>query len=183
MRTMQMFPGFILMTVACSICSASPAIGKIYSVKLLDVDGRTLSTVDKVVTVLVLTTRANLDKARQIGDRIPERCLGNPNYRMITVIEFGNIRTRVMQYLLSASVRRGLDSEAERLKTRYIAKGVNRDARTDIYAVADFNGHTAAQLDLQPSPEFRVLLLSREGALMRDWTKVPSAEEVATALP
>lgn len=88
-----------------------------------------------------------------------------------------------MQYLLSASVRRGADSEAKRLQTRYIAKGLSRDARRDIYAVADFNGQTAAQLDLQSSPEFRVLILSGDGVLMHNWTNVPSAEELAAALP
>jgi len=149
----------------------------------MDVDGRTLSTSDNIVTVLVLTTRTNLGKAREVGDRIPERCLGNPHYRMITVIQFGNTRTTLMQYLLKASVRHGLDAEAARLKARYMAKGLSRDARGDIYAVADFNGQTAAQLGLQPSPEFRVLILSGDGTLLRDWTHAPSAEELAAALP
>ena len=132
--------------------------------------------------MLVLTTRPNLEKAREVGDRIPDRCLGNPICRMITVIQFGN-RTRVMQYLLSASVRHGLDSEAKRLQKRYMAKGLSRDARSDIYAVADFNGQTAAQLDLQSSTEFQVLVLAHDGTLVRAWTSVPSAEELAAALP
>ena len=179
---MRHFVAFLLVVIAFSPMAASPTVGKTYSLKLVDVDGRTLSTADGVVTVLVLTKRANLDKARQVGDRIPERCLGNPHYRMITVINFGN-RTRMMQYLLTASVRHGLDSEAIRLQARYKAKGLGRDARTDIHAVADFNEQTATQLGLQPAPEFGVLILSGDGKLVHEWTTVPSSEELAAAIP
>ena len=183
MRTMRKFVAFLLVVTAYSTIAASPSIGKVYSLKLLDVDGRNLSTGEGVVTVLVIATRANLDKAREVGDRIPERCLGNPGYRMITVIGFGKTRTRMMQYLLSAAVRHGLDSEAARLKTRYLAKGINRNPRSDLYAVADFNDHLAAELDLSPSTQFQVLVLSRDGTLIREWTNAPSAEELAAALP
>src|ERR1043165_9486500 len=93
MRTIRIFSGFFGVILAWSITAGSPVIGKAYSLKLMDVDGRTLSTSDNIVTVLVLTTRTNLGKAREVGDRIPERCLGNPHYRMITVIQFGNTRT------------------------------------------------------------------------------------------
>jgi hypothetical protein len=101
---------------------------------------------------------------------------------MITVIEFGN-RTRVMQYLLNATVRHGLDSEAARLKPRYQTKGIDRNPREDLYAVADFSGQTAAELDLQGSTEFEVLVLSHNGALIRDWTNVPTAQELAATVP
>ena len=182
MRTTRFFFCFLLMTAAWSLNIAAPNTGKIFSLKLDDVDGRTLSTADGVVTVLVLTTRANLDKAREVGDRVPERCLGNPKYRMVSIIQFGN-RTRMMQYLLSASVRHRLDSEAIRVQARYKAKGLSGDARTDIHAVADFNGQTAAQLGLQPAPEFDVLILSGDGKLVHEWTTVPSSEELAAAIP
>ena len=175
---------FLLLAVmACSLSSAAPVVGKTYGLKLVDVDGRTLSTADRVVTVLVLATRATLDKARQVGDRIPERCLGNPNYRMVTVVQFGKTRTRMMQYLLTASVRHRLDSEAARLQTRYKAKGLSGDPRTDLHAVADFNDEIAAQLNLQPAPDFQVLIFSRDGALLRDWTTVPGVEDLAAAIP
>src|SRR4029077_9964601 len=104
-------------------------------------------------------------------------------YRMVTVVQFGKTRTSMMQYLFTASVRRRLNSEAVQLQAKYKAKGISGNARADIHAVTDFNGQTAARFDLQPSPEFRVLVLSRDGTLLRDWTTVPGAEELAAAIP
>ena len=179
---MRHFVAFLLVVIAFSRMAASPTIGKVYSLKFTDVDGRSLSTADGAVTVLVIANRANLAKAQEVGDRIPERCLGNPHYRMITVIDFGN-RTRMMQYLLTASVRHRLDSAATRLQPRYQAKGINRNPRGDLSAVADFSWRIAVELGLQSSTEFQVLVLSREGTLLHDWTDVPSAEDLAAAIP
>src|SRR6266436_7199691 len=67
---------------------AALSAGQIYKLNFTDVDGRTLSTSDGHVTVLVLTTTAEPEKARSVGDRVPDYCLGNPNYRMITVLNF-----------------------------------------------------------------------------------------------
>jgi hypothetical protein len=181
METMRIF--LALLFVSVSPAMASPVVGKTYTFKSIDVDGGTLTTSEHIVTVLVFSVRANLDKVRQVGDRIPERCLGNPKYRMITVIEFPNTRNRLMQYLLSSSVRHGLDLEAKRLRTRYAAKGVSRDPRGDVHAIADFNGQTAVQLDLQPSTQFEVLVLAANGGLISDWTTVPTAEQLSAALP
>src|SRR5436853_6767728 len=93
--------------------------GKIYPLTMVDVDGRTLSTTDGHVTVLVLTGRAEAEKARLLGDRIPERCLGNPAYRMITVIRLERNWSRRMRFLPAAMIRRRLDAEAKRLQPKY----------------------------------------------------------------
>src|SRR5215469_7811015 len=57
-------------------------------INFVDVDGNSLSTADGRVTVLVLTTPEDREKARSVGERVPDYCLGNPNYRMITILDF-----------------------------------------------------------------------------------------------
>jgi hypothetical protein len=173
----------ISLVVTCSGLAA-PVEGKTYSLNLIDVDGRTLSTTDGHITVLVLAQRKDVDKARLVGDRIPERYLGNPKSQMITVIRFDQTQNRTMRFVLSAMVRRNLNAEATRLKSRYRTKGISRDPRPDIHAVADFDGQIASQLGVAgDSAEFRVLILSRSGVLLRDWSGPPTAEQLAAALP
>ena len=177
---------FLLSVAAFGLCSVeAAATGKVYALKMLDVDGRTLSTADgHIITVLVLAGRGDVDKARLVGDRIPERCLANPAYRMITVIRFDKSWVRSMRFLSKAMIRRRLDAEAKRLQPRYAAKKVGRNPREDVYAVADFDGNIVSQLgltsDLAP---FNVFVLAGDGALLRRWTDVPSAQELAGAIP
>ena len=66
------------------------SLGQIYVLRFVDVDGHTLLTADGHVTVVVLTAQSNIDQARAVGDRVPDYCLGNPTYRMITVLNFKN---------------------------------------------------------------------------------------------
>jgi hypothetical protein len=102
---------------------------------------------------------------------------------MVTVVRFGK-RTSAMRFVLTSLVRHGLDNEARRMKPRYIAKGLTRDPRPDMYAVADFDGDLAAKLGLEAGAlEFRVIILSGTGTLLREWTSVPSAQQLAAAVP
>jgi hypothetical protein len=178
-----------LVIVSLTLIAASGGFGdlvpgKVYPLKIVDVDGRTLSTSDGHVTVLVLADRGETDKARLVGDRIPERCLGNPIYRMITVIRFDNSWRRSMRFLSTAMIRRRLDAEAKRLKPRYAAKNVTRNPRDDVHAVADYNGEIASQLGLESaSPRFRLLVFGQDGALLGNWTNVPAAQELASTIP
>jgi hypothetical protein len=72
--------------VALALCApsisilAQPTDGKNYRISFVDVDGNALSTFDGRVTTLVLTSQANIDKARGVGDRTPDSCLGNSRY-------------------------------------------------------------------------------------------------------
>ena len=135
---------------------------------------------DDHVTVLVLTTKSDLAKAELVGDRVPDFCLGNPTYRMITVVEFGS-HTAPVQRFLAGMARRRLDKEAANLQKRYTAKKIEKEARHDIFAVADFNGAIASQLESQ-STAFRVLVFGKNGELIRQWDDVPAAEDLAAAL-
>ena len=163
---------------------ADPVVGKSYAFSMVDVDGRTLSTHDGHVTVLVIVSRREVDKARIVGNRIPERCLGNPASRMITVIRFDQTRNSFTRYLLSRLIRRQLDAEANQLKSRYIAKKLTSNPRSDVYAVADFDGQMNSTFGLSPgSGQFRVLILSGKGELLHAWTDVPTAEQLDAEIP
>jgi hypothetical protein len=156
------------------------SVSETHALKFVDIDGNTLSTTDGHVTVLVLTTRADLPKAQAVGDRIPDFCLGNPAYRMITLVKFGKHSALVTNFMTKMA-RRRLDAEGKRLQTRYDAHKIARDARHDIFAVADFDGSVVSQLD-SGSTLFRVFVFSRTGELLKQWDNVPGAEQLAEVL-
>jgi hypothetical protein len=131
----------------------------------------------------VLTTPADREKARTVGDRVPERCLGNPDYRMITVIRFARRHTVVGQKIATTFIRHRVNEEAKRLQTRYDAKKIVRDARKDIFVATDFDGSMSSQLG-EPggTTDFCVFVLGRNGELIAQWHGVPSAEQLAAAV-
>jgi hypothetical protein len=163
---------------------ADLAVGQTYRINLADVDGNTFSTADgRAITVLVLTTSNDPSKAQLVGDRIPDFCLSNPAYRMVTVLNFQKKRLATTRVVLRALIRRRLDSEAQRLQSRYREKGISRDARKDVFAVPDFDGSIVAQLGLPFSEAtLRVYVFGKKGELLRKWNDVPRAQELAAAL-
>jgi len=168
------------MSIPIVSLQADLSIGETHALKFVDVDGNTLSTTDGHVTVLVLTTRADLPKAQAVGDRIPDLCLGNAVYRMITLVKFGQHSALVTKFLTSMA-RRRLDTEGKRLQTRYAANKIEKNARHDVFAVADFDGSVVSQLD-SGSTMFRVFVFSRTGELLKQWDDVPGAGELAETL-
>jgi hypothetical protein len=162
---------------------AALSAGQIYKLNFTDVDGRTLSTSDGHVTVVVLTTTADPEKARSVGDRVPEYCLGDPNYRMITVLNFSKKHSGIVRRIATMLVRHRLDEEAKRLQRRYDAKKIARDARHDTFAVTDFDGALLSQLGAQPgSLDFRVFVFGRNGELLQQWNDVPTAADLAAVI-
>lgn len=181
-RALQFFFSLAFFLFGARALPADLALGQIYALRFVDVDGHTLLTADGHVTVVVLTTQSNIDQARAVGDRVPDYCLGNPTYRMITVLNFKN-HSRPVRMILTALARRRLDAEANRLQPRYDVKKLARDARRDIFAVADFDGTAMSQLGVQPnSSAFRVFVFGRSGELLRQWDDVPSAAELAAVV-
>jgi hypothetical protein len=172
----------VSLLLALPLHATLPA-GQIYAFNFTDVDGHTLSTSDGHVTVVVLTTTADSEKARSVGDRVPDYCLGNPDYRMITVLNFERKHTGAGRMFATMLVRHRLDEEAKRLQSRYGAKKIARDARHDVYAVADFDGTVSSQLGAQSeSLGFHVFVFGREGELLQQWDDVPSAAELAAVV-
>jgi hypothetical protein len=159
------------------------SIGTIYSLRFVDIDGNKHSTADGHVSVIVLTTPADREKARMVGDRVPERCLGNPDYRMITVIRFARRHTVVGRKIATTFIRHRVNEEGKRLQARYDAKKIVRDARKDIFVATDFDGSISSQLgEAQGTTDFCVLVFERNGELIAQWHGVPSAEQLATAV-
>ena len=179
---------FFLFATAASLFPAVPLSGSLsngqrYRVNFVDVDGNALSTADGHVTVLVVTTPVDSEKARAVGDRAPDYCLGNPNYRMITVLNLTKKHTRIGRGIATILVRHRLDEEAKRLQARYDAKKIARDARGDIFTVTDFDGTVSSQLSGQsPAANFRVSVFARNGELLQQWDDVPTAAELAAVL-
>jgi len=176
---------FFLFATAVSLFPAVPlsaalSNGQRYRVNFVDVDGNALSTADGHLTVLVVTTVADREKARAVGDRVPDYCLGNPNYRMITILDFTRRHTRIGREITTMLVRHHLDEEAKRLQARYDEKKISRKARSDIFTVTDFDGTVSSQLGGEsPAANFRVFVFARNGELLQQWDDVPSAEELA----
>ena len=179
--------GFLL--VIGAICfSAAPVpadltVGQNYQISTVDVDGNTLSTAGGHFTTVVLCSKANIDRARLVGDGSPDFCLGNPAYRMITVISFETKHSAPTRAVLKSVIRHRLGSEGRHLQTRYDQLKITRDARRDLSAVADFDGTITKQLGAEPAAElFRVFVFGKNGELIKEWSEVPSAEELAAAL-
>jgi hypothetical protein len=178
-----------ILFAALAVCApsgsilAQPTIGEKYRINLVDVDGNTLSTADGRVTTVVLVNQSNIDKARGVGDRTPDFCLGNPRYRMITVLAFETKHSKPVRMILSSLMRRRLDSEARRLQSRYDQLKIARNARQDVSAVADFDGTIITQLGAQSAADlFRVLVFDRNGELLKQWNDAPTPEQLAAAL-
>ncbi|HEV2047518.1 MAG TPA: hypothetical protein VGQ95_13090 [Chthoniobacterales bacterium] len=178
---------FFFLAICFILCaaalSADLTVGQIYGLNFVDVDGHTLSTTDGHVTVVVLTTRSDIDKARAVGDRVPEYCLGDPTYRLITIVNFQKKRSKPVRMIVSALVRRRLDAEAQRLQPRYAAKKVAHDPRRDVFAVADFDGSVVAGLGARfEASDFRVFVFGRKGELLQQWNDVPTAAQLAAVV-
>jgi len=157
--------------------------GTTYSISFVDLDGNKLSTADGHNTIVVLTTPADREQARTVGDHVPDFCLGNPAYKMITVVHFTGRHMEIGRRMATAFIRHRVGEAAKRLKARYDAQKISRDARSDIFVVTDFDGTIASQLG-QPMgvTDFYVFVFGKTGKLLAQWRSVPSSDELAAAL-
>jgi hypothetical protein len=167
--------------------------GQRYALNFVDIDGNKLSTADGHVTVLVLAATADSEKVRAVGDRAPDFCLGNPKYRMITIIHFVKKHTSIGRKIATMFLRHRIKEEARRLQARYDARKIVRDARSDIFTVTDFDGTAVSQLGglaaASPSgggqteaTSFHVFVFGKDGELLKQWDNVPAADDLAAVL-
>ena len=85
--------------------------------------------------------------------------------------------------MVSAVIRHRLDQEAKEVQKSYAERHINRNARDDIFVVADFDGKAVSQLGIQPvSSEFAVFVFDGRGRLVRRWSDVPTEEALAQAI-
>jgi hypothetical protein len=118
-----------------------------------------------------------------VGDNVPGFCLGNPAYRMITVIRFTGRHLAIGRRMATAFIRHRVREEAKRLQARYEAQKISRDAKSDIFVATDFDGTIASQLGQSAeATDFCVFIFGETGELMAQWHSVPSVDELAAAL-
>ena len=157
--------------------------GTVYSLTFNDVDRHQLSTSDGHVTIITVLTKKDEQKADQVGERVPHVYLGDPKYRLITVVNFQRGMFPPFQGMVVAVIRSRMDAEAKELQKKYTAKHLTRNPRSDIFVVADFDGKAVSQLGMVPaSSEFAVFVFDGRGRLVRRWNDVPSAEALSAAL-
>ena len=157
--------------------------GTNYSLSFVDIDGNKLSTADGHVTVLVVATTADWEKARAVGERIPDYCLGNPDYRMITIIRFIRKHGAIVRKIAMTVVKHRVSEKAKRLQSRYDTNKIMRDARQDMFTVTDFDGTVSSQLgEPAGATDFCVFVFGRQGELLAQWHGVPSAKQLAAVL-
>jgi hypothetical protein len=158
-------------------------LGNAYPLTFTDVDQHQLSTSDGHVTIITVVTRKDEQKAQAVGDRIPHLYLGDPKYRLITVVNFQQKIFPPFRGITSAIIRHRLDAEAKELQKIYSAKHLNRNPRYDTFVVADFDGKVVSQLGIAPtSTEFAAFAFDGRGRLVRRWNDAPSAEALTAAL-
>jgi hypothetical protein len=183
-RALQIFLSLATALVLPAIpARGALSTGNTYSISFVDIDGNKLSTVDGHVTIVVLTTSADREQARNVGDHVPDFCLGNPAYRMITVIHFTRRHMAMGRRMASTFIRHRVGEEAKRLQARYDAQKIARDAKSDIFVVTDFDGAIASQLGQSSgATDFCVFVFGQTGELVAQWHSVPSADELAAAV-
>jgi hypothetical protein len=183
-RALQIFSFVtVALLVPGALLRGTLSTGATYSISFADIDGNKLSTADGHVTIVVLTTAAERPKARIVGDRVPDYCLGNPNYRMITVVHFTGTHMTIGRRIATAFIRHRVSEEAKRLQARYDAEKISRDASRDIFVVTDFDGTVTSQLG-EPGGvnDFCVFVFGPTGELRAHWHDVPSAGQLDAVL-
>lgn len=157
--------------------------GNSYPLSFTDVDRHELSTADGHVTVISVVTRRDEAKAQTVGDRVTGITLGDPKVRLVTLVNFQQNILPPLRGMVSAIIRHRLDTEAKDIQKSYAQRHINRNARDDIFVVADFDGKAVAQLGISPvSAEFAVFIFDGHGRLVRHWNDVPSVEMLVQAL-
>ena len=184
-RALQIFLSLLATALLLPAVPARGALstGNTYSISFVDLDANKLSTADGHVTIVVLTTSADREQARSVGDHVPDFCLGNPAYRMITVIHFTGRHMAIGRRMATAFIRHRVREEAKRLQARYDTQKISRDAKSDIFVVTDFDGTVASQLGQSAgATDFCVFVFGQTGELLAQWHSVPSANQLAAAI-
>lgn len=157
--------------------------GQTYALTFRDVDGNTISTANGHVTIITVVTRRSEEQARAISRLVPDRYLGDPRYRYITLVNFQRGLASPFHGITRAVIRGRLDSEAKKLRPQYAAKKITRDPRDDVYVIADFDGSAVTKLGISPeSNDVAVFVFNRGGNLVQRWIGVPPGDSLARAI-
>ncbi len=163
--------------------AAELRVGGTYPLTFTDVDRHQFSTADGHVTIISVVNRRDEAKAQSVGDHVSQLSFGDPKIRLITLVNFQQNILLPLRGMVSAVIRHRLDVEAKELQNSYAERHINRNARDDIFVVADFDGQAVSQLGITPiSPEFAVFVFDGRGRLIRRWSDVPSQEALAQTI-
>jgi hypothetical protein len=182
-RPLQYFFLAALVAVIPAARATELRLGNAYALTFTDVDQHQLSTSDGHVTIITVLTRKDEQKAEQVGDRVPHFCLGDPKFRLITMVNFQRSIFPLFQGMINPIIRSRMDASAKDLQKVYAARHLTRNPRSDIFVVADFDGKAVSQLGMVPSlSEFAVFVFDGRGRLVRRWNDVPSADALTAAI-
>ncbi|HVF71789.1 MAG TPA: hypothetical protein VM940_09275 [Chthoniobacterales bacterium] len=176
---------FVLTAVLTAVLAEAAQLreGNNYSLSFTDIDRHKHSTADGHVTAITVVTRRDEPKAETVGERISQITLGDPKFRLITLVNFQQNIFPPLRGMVSAIIRNRLTSEAAEVQKKYDQRQIKRNARDDIFVVADFDGKAVSQFGIEPtSSEFAVFVFDGKGRLVRRWSDVPSLEALAQAL-
>lgn len=183
-RPLQLlFAALLLVVLMSHAAAAEVSPGKVASLVFRDVDGNELSTSAGHVTIITVVTRQNENEAHAVAEQVPDRCIGDPKYRYVTLVNFQRKLAGPLQGLTRGIIRRRLDAEAKELKPKYVAKKLTRDPRKDVFVVADFDGAAVSKLGLAvKANEVAVFVFNGEGKLIERWNGVPPENALAKAI-
>jgi hypothetical protein len=173
----------VAVLAATTLRGAELHAGNTYPLTFTDVDRHQFSTADGHVTIISVVNRRDEAKAQSVGDRVSQISFGDPKIRLITLVNFQQNILPPLRGMVSAVIRHRLDLEAKEVQKSYAQRHINRDARNDIFVIADFDGKAVSQLGINPiSSEFAVFVFDGRGRLVRRWSDVPSQEMLAQAI-
>ncbi len=182
-RSLQFFSVLLLLAAVGFAEARERKRGIIAPLTFEDVDGNELSTADGHVTIITVVTREAGDEARIVAEQVPDRFIGDPKYRYITLVNFQGKLPGVLHGVTRGVIRGKLDAEAKKRKPQYEAKHLARNPRRDIFVVADFDGKAVSQLGVSPdSRDLQVFIFNGEGKIDRHWTDVPPSDSLGKAL-
>lgn len=176
---------FFLLLIFVAITAGAVQLhpGNTYPLTFTDIDRHQLSTADGHVTIISVVTRRDEAKADTVGERMSKITFGDPKVRLINLVNFQQSVFSPLRGMVSAMIRNRLDQEAKEVQKKYAELHINRNARDDIFVVADFDGKAVSQLGIAPtSSEFSVFIFDGKGRLVRRWSDVPPPEQLAQAI-
>ena len=87
------------------------------------------------------------DKAEQVGERVPHVYLGDPKYRLVTMVNFSRASSRSTGNDVQSS-EIGWMPRTRSQKANTLAKHLTRNPRSDMFVVADFDGKPDSQFGI-----------------------------------
>ena len=174
---------FLVMLASTAFCMqpATLKLGSKCAIRFTDIDGRPLATDDGHVLLLVMINREDEAKAQQLGDAVPGRFIGNPNYRVVTVVHLDDVISNSLRPFTCMLLRRHRETHIADMRKVYQARHLKSDPAADIFAVGDFDGAISKQLNVQGN-QFAVFVFGRNGRLFGNWSDIPTVESLSAAM-